>query len=105
MDRNTRVQIGAGIAMLALCVLIGAVEGSTVLQAGSWPWFLPWLAAFVVFLVGVVVATARPTPPTARGRLLLVAAPVVSAGVVVLLSPSRGGLSYILLVLTAAIAA
>lgn len=104
MERNSRVQIGAGVAMLALCVLIGVVEGGAVLQAASWSSFVPWLAAFLVFLVGVVLATARRTPPTTRGRLLLLAAPVLSSGVVVLLSPSRGGLSYILLVLTAAIA-
>ncbi len=105
MERNTRVQIWAGLAMLVLCVLIGVVEGATVLRVGSWTWFTPWLAAFLVFLVGLVVATARPTPPTARGRMLLVAAPVLSAAAIVLLSPSRGGLSYILLVLAAAIGA
>lgn len=104
MERNTRVQIWAGLAMLALCVLIGVVEGATVLRVGP-AWFLPWLAAFLVLLAALVVATVRSTPPTARGRLLLVAVPVLAAGVVVLLSPSRGGLSYILLVLTAAIAA
>ena len=68
MDRNTRVQIGAGLAMLVLCVLIGVVEGATVLSVGSWAFFAPWLAAFLVFLVSLVIATARPTPPTARGR-------------------------------------
>lgn len=105
MERNTRVQIGAGIAMLVLCLLIGAVEGSAVLRVGSWSYFAPWLAAFLVFLAGVVITTTRPTPPTAIGRLRLIAAPVLSAGVLVLLSPSRGGLSFILLVLSAAIAA
>src|SRR5699024_2885373 len=105
MERNTRVQIGAGIAMFALCVLIGAVEGSAVLQAGSWRYFAPWLAAFLAFLVGVVVAAVRATPPSTRGRLLLVGVPVLGAGVIVVLSPSRGGLSYILLILTATIAA
>ena len=105
MERNTRVQIGAGIAMLLLCVVIGVVEGGAVLRVGSWPYFAPWVTAFLVFLVGVVVATARTTPPTTIGRLRLMAAPVLSAGVVVILSPSRGGLSYILLVLTAAVAA
>lgn len=105
MDRNIRVQVWAGLAMLVLCLLIGAVEGTTVLRAGSGAWFVPWLGAFLAFLGGLVAATVRTTPATARGRLLLVAVPVLAAGVVVLLSPSRGGLSYILLVLTAAIAA
>jgi|SRR5690625_612080 len=105
MDRNTRVQVWAGLAMLALCLLIGAVEGETVLRVGSGAWLAPWCLAFLALLTGLVVATVRPTPPTARRRVLLVAAPAVAAGVVVLLSPSRGGLSYILLVLTAAIAA
>src|SRR5690625_3859165 len=46
MDRNIRVQVWAGLAMLVLCLLIGAVEGTTVLRAGSGAWFVPWLGAF-----------------------------------------------------------
>ncbi|HLS74011.1 MAG TPA: histidine kinase [Actinomycetaceae bacterium] len=105
MDRNIRVQVWAGLAMLALCVVIGVVEGAAVLRLGSWTWFALWVAAFLVFLVGVVLATVRTTPTTTAGSIGLVAVPVLAAGVIVLLSPSRGGLSYILLVLTAAIAA
>lgn len=105
MERSTRVQVWAGIAMLVLCLLIGAVEGATVLRAGSWPWLVPWLVAFVLLLAGLVAGTVRPTPPTLSGRVLLVAAPVLCAGLLVLLSPSRGGLGHILLVLTVAVAA
>ncbi|WP_152188137.1 sensor histidine kinase [Georgenia satyanarayanai] len=105
MERTGRVQVWAGVSMLVLCVVVGAVEGATVLAAGSWAYLVPWLVAFVGYLVTLVLASARSTPATSRGRLLLVAPPVLLINVVVLLSPSRGGPALILLVLTAAIAA
>lgn len=105
MERTNRVQVWAGVSMLVLCVLIGAVEGSAVLAVGSWRYLVPWLAAFVGYLVAVVASATLTTPTTLRGRLVLVAAPVLLSNAVVLLSPSRGGLSLILLVLTAALAA
>ncbi|WP_454083991.1 sensor histidine kinase [Georgenia sp. Marseille-Q6866] len=104
MERTGRVQIWAGVSMLVLCVLIAVVEGAAVLAVGSWPSFVPWLVVLLGYLAAIVVASARTTPATARGRLLLVAVPVLLSNAVVLLSPSRGGLSLILLVLTAAIA-
>jgi signal transduction histidine kinase len=105
MERTNRVQIWAGVSMLVLCVLIGVVEAATVLSAGSMTHLAAWLVAFGVFLVGEIVATVRRRPATAGARLLLVAIPVLASNGLVLLSPSRGGLSLILLVLTAATAA
>ncbi|MEE6280596.1 sensor histidine kinase [Georgenia sunbinii] len=105
MERSSRVQIWAAVSMLVLCVLIGVVEGATILHTGSWPYFVPWLAVFLTFLAGDVVATVRRPPTTSRGRLSIVAVPVLAASTIVLLSPNRGGLSLILLVLTAATAA
>ncbi|UNX56231.1 histidine kinase [Georgenia sp. TF02-10] len=104
MAGSSRVQIWAGASMLVLCVLIGVVEGSGVLAVGSWTYFVPWLVVFVGYLAALVVASVRRTPATPRGRLLLIAAPVLLSNAIVLLSPSRGGLSLILLVLSAAIA-
>ncbi len=105
MERMNRVQIWAGVSMLVLCLLIGAVEGAVVLSVAAWPYFLAWLVVFLGYLVGLVLVTSRGTPAPRHGRLLLVAAPVLCGSAIVLLSPSRGGLSYILLVLTAAAAA
>ncbi|TDE98847.1 two-component sensor histidine kinase [Occultella glacieicola] len=105
MERTGRVQIWAGVSMLVLCVLVGVVEGATVLSAGSWLLFAGWLVAFGTFLVGEIVLAVRPLPATAGARLLLVAVPVLASTAVVLLSPNRGGLNLILLVLTAATAA
>ncbi len=104
MERTGRVQVWAGVSMLVLCVLIAVVEGAAVLAVGSWPSFVPWLIVLLGYLAAIVLASARTTPATARGRLLLVAVPVLLSNAVVLFSPSRGGLSLILLVLTAAIA-
>ncbi|UFU04043.1 histidine kinase [Ruania suaedae] len=105
MERTTRVQIWAGVSMLVLCVLIGAVEGASVLTVGGWAYLAPWLVVFLGYLAALVLATARSAPATLQGRLLLMATPVLLSNVIVLLSPSRGGLGYILLVLTVGIAA
>ncbi|WP_163541597.1 sensor histidine kinase [Occultella kanbiaonis] len=105
MERASRVQIWAGVSMLVLCVLIGVIEGVTVRSAGSWPYFTLWLAAFAIFLVGTVVSAVRRPRSTAGARLLVVAVPVLASNAVVLLSPNRGGLSLILLVLAAGTAA
>ncbi|WP_017591918.1 sensor histidine kinase [Nocardiopsis potens] len=100
-----RTEMWAGIGMLAVCLLIGAVEGSGVLAAAPWPYFAGWLAVFVACLAALVAAAVRPTPSSARARLLLLAPPVLTASAVVLLSPNRGGMGLILLVVGAALCA
>lgn len=106
MERTGHVQTWAGVAMLALCLLIGAVEGFAVFRAASAAYSALWLVGLTVFLGGSVVAAwqASPALTTAR-RVALAAGPVLGATLVVYLSATRGGLSYILLVVSASIAA
>lgn len=105
MERAGRVQLWAGAAMLVLCLLIGGVEGWAVLEVGSWTALVPWLAVYLGALTGMAFAALRSPPPTPRGRVLLVVGAVLPTSALVLLSPSEGGLVYILLVLGAALAA
>lgn len=105
MERNGRVLLMAGVAMVALYVLIGAVDGTQVLQAGSWGYFIPWLVAYLVCLVSLVRASTGQQRMTRSGLLWLLAPAVVSASVLVLLSPNRSGLSSIILVIVAATSA
>ncbi|MFN3601629.1 MAG: sensor histidine kinase [Dietzia sp.] len=102
MERSAAVQIGAGGSLLVLCLLIGAIEGSAVLRIGTWPVVVLWAALFVVFLVAIVLVTVSSATRLTASRLWIMAALVLGAGGLVTLSPSRGGLAAILLVLTVA---
>ncbi|GAA1088303.1 sensor histidine kinase [Nocardiopsis composta] len=104
-DGGGRVEMWAGISMLVVCLLIGAVEGAGVLAAATWPYFAAWLAVFGACLAALMVAAVRATPSSAAGRLLLLAPPVLTASAAVLLSPNRGGMGLILLVVCAALCA
>lgn len=105
MERTGRVLFMAGTAMLALALLIGAVEGIQVLDAGSWAYFVPWLVAYVVCLGALVRASVVRRPPTRGGVVLLLAPAVLATSALVLLSPNRNGMASILLVIVAATAA
>lgn len=105
MGHSSRVDIWAGIGMLAVCLLIGVVEGASVFAAASPRYFVGWLMAFALFLAGIVMAAMASAPPAPLRRVMLVAAPVVAAGALALGSPNRGGMSAILVVLSAAICA
>ncbi|MCL3861398.1 sensor histidine kinase [Actinotalea sp. K2] len=105
MQRSRYVEMWAAACLVVVCLLVAVVEGSGVAAVGT-PLILgTWLVAFVTYLVGVAVVSVRSTPRSVRGRLVLVAVPVVAGAVVVLLSPNRGGMSAILLVIVAASAA
>lgn len=105
MERTGRVLIMAASAMLGLYVLIGVVEGTQVLSAGSWTFFVPWLIAFLACLATLARASTVRRPETPAGRVLLTAPAAVAASVVVLLSPNRAGIATILLVIVAATSA
>lgn len=105
MERTDRVQLWAGTAMLALCLLIGVVEGRAVLDASSWPYAAGWLAAYLLFLVGGIATAWARTPADRLARAVLIGVPVLGAAAVVLASPQRSGLILIVLVLAAGLAA
>lgn len=103
MERTSRAQVWAGVAMLTLCLLVGAVEGRQVVATVSWLPLVVWGAAYLAFLVGAVAVAWQPV--LAGARALLLGLPVAGAAVVVLLPPHRAGLALILLVLAAALVA
>lgn len=106
MERAGRVQIWAGVAMLALCVVIGAVEVRTLVDVGAATGYVAgWVAVFVAYLAAVLVAAVRAGLAPGRGGAVLVAPAVLTAVTLALLSPSRSGLVLILLVLAAALSA
>lgn len=104
MERTGVVQLWAGIAMLALCVLIGVVEGIAVFDVASVGYFLLWLLGFCAFLIGAPLAVAV---NSSRDwiRRSITAIPVIGAALVAYLSPIQGGLAFILLVVSVGIAA
>src|SRR5690606_38912976 len=106
MERAGRVQIWAGVAMLALCVVIGAVEVRTLVDVGAATGYVAgWVAVFVAYLAAVLVAAVRAGLAPGRGGAVLVARAVLAAAALVLRSPRRSGLVLILLVLAAALSA
>lgn len=106
MERTGHVQMWAGVAMLALCLFIGVIEGVLIAGAAPAGYTALWSLGLIAFLVGAPVAAAHASPSLGTGRrLLLAAVPVLGAALVVFLSANRGGLSYILLVVSVSIAA
>ncbi|KGM13119.1 sensor histidine kinase [Cellulomonas bogoriensis] len=106
MERTGPAQVGAGIAMLGLCLVIGGVEGGSLVTGGVGTAYLAvWVVVFVTYLAATTYASVRRTPEGATGRWALVAPSVLAAGVLVLLSPNRGGLVLILVVVAAAMSA
>lgn len=104
MERTGVVQLWAGIAVLALCVLIGVVEGAAVFDVASVGYFLLWLLGFCAFLVGAPVA-ASVTPSRDWIRRTVAWVPIIGAALVAFLSPHQGGLAFILLVMSVGVAA
>lgn len=105
MERSGRVAVWAGVAMMVVCLLIGAVEASSVRALAAGPYLVLWLAVFGCFLGGLVAAAVLTPPRPRRVRMLVVGTTVLAASTLALLSPSRGGMAIIFVVLAVGMSA
>lgn len=105
MERSGRMEVWAAISLLVICLLVGSVEGSIILDTASTGYFIGWLAVFIAFLGALGWAASARTPPTTSGQLALVAPAVLSAALLAVLSANPGGLILILMVFTTALCA